>query len=156
MSYAFMTISDLKLRMQMAINTLYARDSKLFSLEASEWALAHRLAVYLELEFPGWNIDCEYDKQGENADPKTNAATVGTTERTRPDIILHHRGELAKEHNLLVVELKKAEDPTDWRKVKEFTARPEGKRTFQYQYGLALSFLPLLSIRWYEDGAEKD
>jgi hypothetical protein len=100
-------------------------------------------------------VDCEYDKQGEQLASKTNAATVGTTERTRPDIILHHRGELSTEHNLLVVELKKAEEPTDWEKVKEFTAPPAGTRTFQYQYGIALSFLPTLNVRWYENGTQK-
>jgi hypothetical protein len=148
-----MNIVDLKLRVQLAVNTLYARDSMLLSLEVSEWALAHRLAVYLEQEFPGWNIDCEYNKQGEHSpDPKTNAATVGTTERTRPDIILHHRGELSREHNLLVIELKKASDPTDCKKAMEFTALPSGARRFQYQYGLALSFLPSLKTHWYENG----
>ena len=37
MSYEFMNIEDLRIRVQMAINTLYARDYKLFSVQASEW-----------------------------------------------------------------------------------------------------------------------
>ena len=149
-----MNFEDLKLRVRMAIDNLYARDSKLLELDASEWALAHRLAVYLEIEIPGWNVDCEYDRQGEHLAVKTNAATVGRTGRTRPDIILHHRGELPQEHNLLVVELKKAEDAADWTKVKEFTAPPVGRREYQYEYGVAVSFLPGLELRWYANGTE--
>jgi hypothetical protein len=149
-----MKLERLKLLVQRAIDTFYTRDPKLFSVEASEWAIAHRLAVYLEKEIPGWNVDCEYNKQGENSDPKTNAQTGGETDRTRPDIILHHRGELALEHNLLVIELKKEKENSDLKKAKEFTAplRAEDKRKFQYQYGLALSFRPTFSTHWYKSG----
>jgi len=136
---------------QRAIDALYAYDYKLFELRADEWSIAHRFALYLEREIPGWNVDCEYNKQGENYDPKTNARSVRKTKRARPDIILHHRGQLSREHNLLVVELKVA-DTADDTKVKEFTRSPAGKRKFQYQFGLALSFLPNLNPRWYADG----
>jgi hypothetical protein len=146
-----MNLTELKIRMRRAINTLYARDAKLFEYTVAEWAIAHRLAVYLEQEIPGWNVDCEYNKQGENGDAKTNSETGRKTERTRPDIILHHRGEFLSEHNLLLVELK-FDEIADDQKVKEFTRRPTGKRTFQYQYGLALSFLPKLTERWYFEG----
>jgi len=149
-----MNISELKPAVQRAIKTLYARDAKLFELAASEWAIAHRLAVYLEHEIPGWDVDCEYNKQGEgtNLAIKTNAETVGATQRTRPDIILHHRGKLTLEHNLLVIELKMRATPADWRKVTEFTAAPHDDRKFQYQYGLALSFEPTLKPLWYSNG----
>jgi hypothetical protein len=101
----------------------------------------------------GWNVDCEYNKQGENGDAKTNAQTRGTTERTRPDIILHHRGLSLPEHNLLIVELKFNEIADD-SKVQEFTRSPEGNRKFQYQYGLALAFFPELRPRWYVNGRD--
>ena len=74
-----------------AIASVYAHDQKLFELTANEWCIAHRLAVYLEREFPGWEVDCEYNRQGEDCDEKTNAQTGGKTEATRPDIILHRR-----------------------------------------------------------------
>lgn len=146
-----MNLPELKIRVEKAINTLYSRDSKLFKYMVAEWAIAHRLAVYLEQEIPGWNVDCEYNKQGENSDAKTNVQTDRATERTRPDIILHHRGEFLPEHNLLLVELK-IDEIADDQKVKEFTRPPAGDRRFQYQYGLALSFLPKLAARWYAGG----
>ena len=137
--------------MQRAINTTYARDSKLFEFKAAEWAIAHRLAVYIEQEIPGWNVDCEYNRQGEKGDAKTNAQTGRKTDNTRPDIILHHRGQSSPEHNFLLVELKFNEIADD-QKVMEFTRPPGGSRKFQYRYGLALSFLPQLKLRWYENG----
>jgi hypothetical protein len=146
-----MIFIDLYIRTERAINALFARDAKLIELGASEWAIAHRLAVYLEQEIPGWNVDCEYNVQGQEGDVKTNAQTVGSTERTRPDIILHHRGLTSLNHNLLLVELKLNEIADD-QKVMEFTLPPVGKRKFQYQYGLALAFLPQLQPRWYSEG----
>ena len=147
-----MIFLDLKTHTQRAINTLYARDSKLFEIRVAEWAIAHRLAVYLEQEIPGWNVDCEYNKQGEHSDAKTNAKTGRVTEKTRPDIILHHRGQTLPKHNLLLVELK-FDTVADDQKVMESTRPPTGKRKYQYQYGLALSFFPKLT-RWYADGVQ--
>ncbi len=143
-----MTFSDLEMRVQRAIDTLYARDAKLFMVDASEWALAHRLAVYLEQGIPGWNVDCEYHRQGDGLDPKTNEHE----QKIRPDITLHHRGFPASQHNLLVIELKKREEEFDFKKVSEYTAPPTQERPFQYQYGLALSFFPEVEAHWFENG----
>jgi hypothetical protein len=153
-----MTFPHLQPRVRCAIDLLYEYDHELFSRKnkVSEWAIAHRLAVYLEQLIPKWHVDCEYDKQGENFDPKTNAETDGKTERTRPDIVIHHRRQLLLEHNLLIVELKKEEDPADWKKAKEFTAPPKGNRKFQYQYGLALSLVPKCDAHWFQKGVQID
>lgn len=147
-----MNFLELEMRVRRAIDVLYARDAKLFAVDASEWALAHRLAVYLEHEISGWNVDCEYNRRGDRRDPKTNEFK----EKVRPDIALHHRGFLESEHNLLVIELKKREEEFDLKKTLEYTAKPTEKRPFQYQYGLALSFLPKLETHWFQDGREID
>jgi len=42
--------------MRRAVDMLYAHDAMLFKVKASEWAIAHRLAVYLESGIPGWNV----------------------------------------------------------------------------------------------------
>ena len=41
-----------------ALDMLYARDDALLQGNAAEWSIAHRLAVYIEDQFPGWNVDC--------------------------------------------------------------------------------------------------
>ena len=131
-----------------AVQCVYAHDAALFEVEASEWAIAHRLAVYLERMLPEWNVDCEYNRQGLGRIPKTNEYE----ENIRPDITIHRRGKTAIKHNLQVIELKKRDDEADWEKVSEMTIPPAGKRMFQYQYGLALSFFPQMEMHWYENG----
>jgi len=143
-----MDFSELQMRVQRAIDVLYARDAKLFMIDASEWALAHRLAVYLEQGIQGWNVDCEYNRQGDGRDSETKE----NEHKIRPDITLHHRGFLAIQHNLLVIELKKREEEFDFKKVSEYTAPPTQARPFQYQYGLALSFFPEVEAHWFEGG----
>lgn len=145
-----MKLPELKMCVQRAIEMLYARDAKLFTVDASEWALAHRLAVYLEQDISGWNVDCEYNRQGNGRNPKTNEYD----EKVRPDITLHHRGYLEIQHNLLVIELKKKEEKFDLVKTREYTEPPTQKRLFQYQYGLALSFFPALEAHWFQNGRD--
>src|ERR1035438_5509584 len=146
-----MNFSELKLNVQRAIDRLYTRDSALLLQDASEWTIAHRLAVYLEQEIPGWNVDCEYNRQGGGSDEKRD----DINKIVRPDIILHHRTEKTLRHNLLAIELKKREEDSDLAKVCGYTAPPTANRPFQYQYGLALSLLDKLTTRWFENGAEK-
>ena len=140
----------LKEHVMQAINMLFARDSDLFSRDASEWAIAHRLAVYLECELPGWNVDCEYNRQGPDRVPKVRQ----NLDKVRPDIVLHHRGRVELDHNLLVVELKKVETDSDLGKAREYTTEPRGSRPFQYQYGLVLSVVSGLKLHWFREGNE--
>ncbi len=146
-----MNFADLQKHVLNGVRIFYRRDRRLFDLNADEWTIAHRLAVYLEQEISGWHVDCEYNTQARRGNTKTNASTGRRTQRTRPDIILHHRGNLLRRHNLLIVEIKRSEVADD-AKVNEATRPPVGKRRYQYQFGLALSFLPELSTRWYSDG----
>jgi len=146
-----MNFPELKLNVQRAIDRFYIRDSALLRQDASEWTIAHRLAVYLEREIPGWNVDCEYNRQAGGTDEKRN----DNNQIVRPDIILHHRTETSLQHNLLAIELKKWEEESDLAKVCGYTAPPTANRPFQYQYGLALSFLKKLKTHWFEKGAEK-
>lgn len=88
-------------------------DFSLLADSISEWAVAHRLAFYLEKHFPDYHVDCEYNRM-----PKNASATYAQDghvpkrlqgeQQVRPDIVIHRRGENA--NNLLVIELKKATD----------------------------------------------
>ena len=73
----------------------------------------------------------------------------------RPDIVIHKRGLISKEDNLLVIEIKfKNNDRLDFGKLRDFTSEPSGDRKFQYQYGLAISFQPNIQFNWFENGQE--
>ena len=91
-----------------AVNKLLRDDAFLLSKDAHERSITHRLAVYLEDEFPDWNVDCEYNRDGH--DPKRVGFEAGKQDESKgegslvyPDIIVHHRGQ---RDNLLVVEVK--------------------------------------------------
>jgi hypothetical protein len=148
-----MTHSELKEIIMQALDMLYARDSFLLEKDASEWAIAHRLAVYIEKALPGWHVDCEYNRQGPDNDvKKTTKTTNGAA--VRPDIIVHHRGCVDISHNLLAIELKKSASDKDFAKLKQYTAKPTGNRKFQYQYGLALEIRKQeQKLTWFENGS---
>jgi hypothetical protein len=134
-------------KVDLAISKFYARDLKLLDIGASEWAIAHRIAVYLEEYFQGWNIDCEYNRVWLSGATKRNA----DGDYKRPDIVIHHRGMVEKEHNLLVIEIKVDNSSDDYTKLRDFTSPPSTHRPFQYRYGLALSFKPRLDKKWFPE-----
>lgn len=147
-----MEFDDIKTEIRKAIKRLQLNDEKILK-DGLELAFSHRLAVYLEYAFSGWDVDCEYTREGSRAVSKTNSRG----KRKRPDIIIHRRGQLNKDDNLLVIELKfENDDGNDDAKLKDFTSEPNDNRKFQYQYqyGLALSFNPVLMLKWYENGQE--
>lgn len=92
-----------------ALEQLFRSDGVILAMDVNERSISHRLAIYLEPFFHGWNVDCEYNRNHD--DPKrldivrrniqsddTQATTVF------PDIIIHRRG---TDENLVVIEMKK-------------------------------------------------
>lgn len=141
--------------LESAVNTALAlvlnHDKFLIGVAGSEWSITHRLAVYLERQeaLKDWQVDCEYNRQGEIGDIKSLASNK---RRVRPDIIVHHRGQTELLHNLLVIEVKKKNSRLDFAKVSEYTAAPTGNRRFQYMFGIALDLSPPHRMTWFENG----
>jgi hypothetical protein len=92
-----------------ALGEFYAREDFLFEKDLGERALTHRLAVYLERQFPGWQVDCDYDRLGERTLRMPKGSIVSTDDHlgksVYPDIVVHQR---AIPENLLAVEVRKA------------------------------------------------
>ena len=131
-----MEFNELMLKIKIALNCVFEKDNALFSNNASEWSISHRLAVYLEESFPKWNIDCEYNRIG-NCGNQIKKNSTG--ENIRPDIIIHQHSKKTIENNLLIIEIKKNHiDKSDIEKIKDYTLVPNSVRSYQYQYGLAL------------------
>ncbi len=92
-----------------ALDTLLLNDYYLLQVNINERTLTHRLAIYLENVFKGWNIDCEYNrnhnfkKQLQIDNEKTDIDDL-EAKTVFPDIIIHHRG---TDDNFVVVEVKK-------------------------------------------------
>lgn len=92
-----------------ALNLLLRADADILEIDANERTISHRLANYLEPYFPGWNVDCEYNRNHDDPKrldiPRKNVSSDDTQATTVfPDIIVQKRG---TNKNLLVVEIKK-------------------------------------------------
>jgi hypothetical protein len=100
------------------IRELMTRDRSLLIRDASERAISHRLALYLEEKFPNHNVDCEYNRDGRAPkmlrtieriiQPRRRCLNLRSTIAVTvyPDIIVHQRETNAE--NLLVIEVKKS------------------------------------------------
>ncbi|MCE9519745.1 MAG: hypothetical protein K8R87_09370 [Verrucomicrobia bacterium] len=88
-----------------AFRQFMSRDHYLLSVQANERSLTHRLAIYIEQEFPDFNVDCEFQKYGRESKilqrfKKSDAPNSGLA---YPDVIVHHRG---TDDNFIVLEAK--------------------------------------------------
>ncbi|ANV99744.1 hypothetical protein [Bradyrhizobium icense] len=92
-----------------ALQEFYARETFLLDRDVGERALTHRLAVEFEKHFPGWEIDCEFDRLGDRTLRLPHGSTVSTDDHLAksiyPDIVVHQR---AIPNNLLAVEVRKS------------------------------------------------
>jgi hypothetical protein len=92
-----------------ALQNLYARESFLFEKDLGERTLTHRLAVHVEKQFPGWEVDCDYNRLGERTLRLPHGTIVSTDDHLAksiyPDIVVHKR-EIP--NNLLAIEVRKA------------------------------------------------
>jgi len=139
-------------RVERGLNTLLRNDIYLFEIGVNERTLAHRLAVYLEQEFPSWNVDCEYNRNQYDRKYIGQPRESGENRGVYPDIIIHHRG---TSDNLLAIELKRGYSvhgqEEDEAKLKEYVNR------LGYQHGLFASFATgqnergIYIVKWIPD-----
>ena len=92
-----------------ALGEFYARETFLLEHDLGERTLTHRLAVHLEQQFPGWEVDCDFDRLGERTLRLPHGTIVSTDDHLGksiyPDIVVHQR-EIP--NNLLAIEVRKA------------------------------------------------
>ena len=92
-----------------ALQEFYGREAFLFERDLGERAVTHRLAVNVEKQFPGWEVDCDYDKLGERTLRLPRGSIVSTDDHfgksIYPDIVVHQRD---IPNNLLAIEVRKA------------------------------------------------
>ncbi|MGY4476876.1 hypothetical protein [Bradyrhizobium sp. USDA 3364] len=91
-----------------AVQEFYAQEMFLLERDVGERTLTHRLAVYVERQFSGWQIDCNYDRLGERTLRLPRGSTISTDDHLGksiyPDIVVHQRD---IPNNLLAIELRK-------------------------------------------------
>ena len=92
-----------------ALDSFVQEEAYLLEVDASERALTHRFAVHIERQFPAWNTDCEYNRDGNAVKKVLMRKLEAESELDEgsaifPDVIVHRRG---TSENLLVIEVKK-------------------------------------------------
>ena len=91
-----------------AIEVFYTRETHLLEKDLGERTLTHRLAVHLEKQFSGWEVDCDYNRLGERTLRLPRGSIVSTDDHlgksVYPDIVVHQR---AIPNNLLAIEVRK-------------------------------------------------
>jgi len=138
-------LDEIRGKFRSAINKFLQCDLVLLEIDVNERTITHKLAEHLQQEFPGWDVDCEYNRHIN--DPKkllrppdkfkrldlwhdTDAKTV------YPDIVIHKR---KSDENLLVIEAKKSssKDDPDWDKAKLKAFKGEN---YNYRMAIFVSF----------------
>jgi hypothetical protein len=96
-----------------ALREFYAQEGFLFEKDVGERAVTHRFAVHLEKQFPGWAVDCNYDRLGDRTLHLPHGSVISTDDHLGksiyPDVAVHQR-EIP--NNLLVVEVRNATNHT--------------------------------------------
>ncbi len=136
-------------KVRKAIAVLLKKDKDLFDINVNERSITHKLAEYLQLEFPDYNVDCEYNRHSDMVKylyvpNKENERDDIEAKTVFPDIVVHKRK--ADEYNLLVVEVKKVRNleeienkprriEFDKQKLKAFT-----REEYRYKLGILIVF----------------
>lgn len=144
-----------KEKVNVAIGILFKNDAFLLVNDVHERTITHKLAEYLQLQFPKWHVDCEYNR--DHAESKTLDMIRECDEEHKktefvvPDIIVHQRN---REKNLLVIEVKTGDRKIDCdiKKLELFTSNSK----YRYKLGLFIKFdktdEPI--CRWFKNGRE--
>jgi hypothetical protein len=137
-----MQLADLQARVRIALTNTIVNEWTLFtpssgSSSASERTIAFHLGWNLRpLIEEGWDIDAEYDRSGMVLE-KAVALEDDAAGRRIPDLIVHSRGRLGPEENLLILELT-ADRETRGTSAGDFTRAQQIQRRFGYRYGVLL------------------
>lgn len=126
--------THVKQLVESAINSLKVEQRDLITLDVTERAISHYLAIYIMEVFPrSYNVDVEYNRDGYdpkrlNIEPMNLLSDEARAVTVYPDVIVHKRGR--SDHNLLVLEMKKPNGSLEYdeRKLRGF------RRELGYKY----------------------
>lgn len=143
-------------KLERALERFCHEQEFLLKHDLHERTIAHHLANYLHSQFTGWDVDCEYNRDGlerpkklglNEYEPTVAGATKSVT--VYPDIIVHHRGQGGSEHNLLVLELKKSSNPDDGERDARKLAAFREQLEYQNAFALRLNTDGSMDTRWH-------
>lgn len=138
-------------RVGCSIEQLLKQDAYLLETDLAERTICGRLAMYLQQHFPDFDVDVEYNRNGDEGKRLEGVKDYVRISREQgvlraheeefgvsvsPDIIIHKRG--ADGPNLVVIEVKKEGNPVDGEyddlKIRAY------RRELGYQVGIFIFF----------------
>jgi hypothetical protein len=100
-----------KSKIQKAIEMFIINDEHLISVDASERAITHKLGCYLGEVFRGYDVDCEYNRNGLEQKRLDELRSDVSDTTVYPDIIAHRR--VNNDDNLFIIEARKSRASQD-------------------------------------------
>lgn len=143
-------IPELIQKVRICIDLFYANDFDLIQNNLHEESIGAQLKSYLNKEFPGYSVDCNYNRHITDKKRGLNQKLF------RPDIVVHKRK--TDEFNLIYFELKTEKNKED-RQLdidKIIYATLQGGK-FEYGLGIFVDFTvdkANIKIRYFVDGEE--
>ena len=136
------------------------KDRHLLMINVSERCIAARLAMYLREYFADYDVDVEYNRDGnvtkqlhdlvynQNCPHDRGEETQGQS--VLPDVVVHRRG--SDDSNLLIIEMKKSANQAgierDRRRIQAFRSE------LRYQFGALVVCKtgdhPSIAVEWWE------
>lgn len=131
---------DFLKKVNLALDIFYENDLTLIDIEVNERAICHKFAIYLSELFRRFDVDCEYDKHGDDHKILENISECSEqkkTDRILPDILIHKRGN--DKNNLAIFEVKSKSDANacDLKKLELMTNK---NKEFKYNFGVFIKF----------------
>ena len=127
------SIEELNYKIKVALIWLYKNDHFLIENFANERSITHKFAEYIQFPFPEWNVDCKYNRRGEDL-PKD----LLNQDTSYPEVIIPLRNTKC---SLLVIEAKSiySTDHSDEEDKDKIEAYIEDSR-YLYRFGLWVCF----------------
>ncbi|MFC0427465.1 hypothetical protein [Chryseobacterium scophthalmum] len=169
-------------KIENSLKSLIEKDYWLIEKDLSEQSICHKLALYIQNEFNGYDldIDCEYNGDITRDNERKSISILKselkalkllkekeendlekeyTNRAVFPDIIIHKRGSL--KYNLCIIEVKKSSSNIpfvyDDLKLKSYTSE-DYDNNLDYQIGVFVKIIvgtkPSYTLKYYKHGQE--
>lgn len=125
-------MKGIKKIIESAVSELYQKDKDLIHGKVHEQSISAKIMCYLQNTLPEWNVDVEFNRQGEDRKPKTDEAGIVR----RPDIVIHKRG--PEGPNLAVILIKCEWNQELRESDREVVLRLKQKHSYQFAYILEI------------------
>lgn len=123
-------------------------DAYLLTTKANERSITHRFAIYVENEFPNFNIDCEFNRKGLEVKRLESFKKNIESDDTKgvsvfPDIIVHHRGTA---NNFIVIEAKTSSNNEECQKPNPCRCDQCKLSAYKYDLGYVHAFYVIFPV----------